>query len=70
MAFQRFVRRRDCWETKMAVKHNIDPIVAEVRKARAANAAKFDFDVRQIVAEARRRQEQSEHRILSSMNAQ
>ena len=41
-----------------------DPIVEEVRKHREARAAKFHFDVRAIVEDARRRQAASGHQIV------
>jgi hypothetical protein len=36
-----------------------DPIIAELRAAREAHAAKFDFDIDKIGADIRARQEQS-----------
>jgi hypothetical protein len=43
----------------------VDPIVAEVRAIREQIAAECGFDIRRIIKEARRRQEQSGRRILS-----
>ncbi len=42
----------------------IDPIVEEVRRAREANAARFEFDVGAIVEDAQRRAEASGRRIV------
>jgi hypothetical protein len=41
-----------------------DAIVDEVRMHREARAAKFGFDVRAIVEDARKRQETSGHRVV------
>jgi hypothetical protein len=43
----------------------IDPIVYEVRKVREALASEFDFDIRKIVEDARRRQASSQSRVVS-----
>jgi vacuolar-type H+-ATPase subunit H len=43
----------------------VDPIVAEVRAIREQIAAECGFDIRRIIEEARRRQEQSGRRIIS-----
>ena len=43
----------------------IDPIVNEVREIRERLASQFDFDIRRIVADARRRQESSKSRVVS-----
>lgn len=43
----------------------IDPIVNEVREIRERLASQFDFDIRKIVADARRRQASSKSRIVS-----
>jgi hypothetical protein len=42
-----------------------DPIVAEVRKHRQARAAKFRFDIRAMIEDARKREKKSGHPILS-----
>lgn len=42
-----------------------DELVEEVRKARQAQAAKWNFDLKAILADARRRQEQSGRPVVS-----
>ena len=42
-----------------------DPIVDEVRAIREQLSARFDFDIRQIVEDARRRQASSPARVVS-----
>lgn len=42
-----------------------DELVEEVRKAREAQAAKWDFDLKTILADARRRQAKSKHKVVS-----
>jgi hypothetical protein len=42
-----------------------DEIVEEVRRIREENAAKFDHDIDAIVADARRRQQESGRKIVS-----
>lgn len=42
-----------------------DELVEEVRKARQEQAARWNFDVRAILADARNRQAQSGRRVLS-----
>ncbi|MBX7104738.1 MAG: hypothetical protein K1X57_11700 [Gemmataceae bacterium] len=42
-----------------------DPIVDEVRAIREELAAKFNFDIRRIVEDARRRQAASQSRVVS-----
>jgi len=42
-----------------------DEIVEEVRKAREQNAAKWNFDIKAILADARKRQVQSGHKVVS-----
>jgi len=42
-----------------------DPIVDEVRRARASEAAKHAFDVKAILAAAKKRQRRSGHRVVS-----
>jgi hypothetical protein len=42
-----------------------DPIVDEVRRAREMEAAKHAFDVKAILAAAKKRQRQSGHRVVS-----
>jgi len=41
-----------------------DPIVEEVRRARAAYGAQFDHDLDRIVADLKRRQEQGEFKVV------
>ena len=41
-----------------------DPIVAEVRAIREQLAAQFDFDIRQMIADAQRRQAASGSRVI------
>ena len=42
-----------------------DEIVLEVRKAKEAIAAKFNYDVRAILLDARKREKQSGHKVVS-----
>lgn len=42
-----------------------DPIVQEVRSIREANAEKFNYNIKSILEDARRRQKASNHRIVS-----
>ncbi len=42
-----------------------DPIVDEVRAIREQLAARFDFDIRKIVEDARQRQASSQARVVS-----
>ena len=42
-----------------------DPIVKAVRKARQAQAAAFDYDIKAIIEDARTRQRLSKRRIVS-----
>jgi hypothetical protein len=42
-----------------------DPIVAEVRKHRDKRAAKFKYDIRAMIADARKRERKSGHPIAS-----
>lgn len=42
-----------------------DPIVEEVRRIREAHAAKFGFNVRAIMEDARKRQASSGHRVVN-----
>jgi hypothetical protein len=42
-----------------------DELVEEVRKVRQAQAAKWNFDLKAILADARRRQQQSGHQVAS-----
>ena len=41
-----------------------DPIVEEVRRARAAYAAQFDHDLDRIVDDLKRRQERGEFKVV------
>ena len=43
-----------------------DPIVDEVRRTREREAAKHAFDVKAILAAAKKRQRRSGHRVVSS----
>jgi hypothetical protein len=42
-----------------------DPIVEEVRAIREQLAAEFDFDIRKIIADAKKRQAKSKSSIVS-----
>jgi hypothetical protein len=42
-----------------------DDLVEEVRKARQEQAAKWNFDLKAILADARKRQAQSGHKVVS-----
>jgi hypothetical protein len=42
-----------------------DPIVDEVRRVREDEAGRHGFDVRAILAAARRRQRRSKHKVVS-----
>ena len=42
-----------------------DPIVDEVRRVRQKQAAKHDFDVREILAASKKRQCRSKHKVVS-----
>jgi hypothetical protein len=42
-----------------------DELVEEVRKAREVQATKSDFDLEAILADARRRQAKSKHKVVS-----
>ena len=42
-----------------------DEVVSQVRQAREQNAAKFNYDLRAIIADARKRQKSSGHRVVS-----
>ncbi|MGO9199568.1 MAG: hypothetical protein ACLQM8_03385 [Limisphaerales bacterium] len=42
-----------------------DELVEEVRKAREALAARWGFDLNAILADARKRQTQSKHKVVS-----
>jgi hypothetical protein len=42
-----------------------DEIVNQVRQVREQNAAKFSFDLKAIAADARTRQKDSGHRVVS-----
>ena len=42
-----------------------DEIVSQVRQVRQQNAAKFNYDLKAIVADARRRQKNSGHQVAS-----
>ncbi len=42
-----------------------DPIVQEVRKIREANAEKLKYNIRKIVEDARKRQQKTDHHVVS-----
>jgi len=42
-----------------------DEIVNQVRQARERHAAKFNYDLKAIVADARKRQKDSGHQVVS-----
>ena len=42
-----------------------DYVVEEVRRVREQQAARHDFDIRAILADARKRQRRSSHRVVS-----
>jgi hypothetical protein len=42
-----------------------DPIVDEIRRFREKEAAKYGFDVKKMLAAARRRQGRSGHKVVS-----
>jgi len=42
-----------------------DAVVNQVRQAREQNAAKFNYELKAIVADARKRQKRSGHRVVS-----
>jgi hypothetical protein len=42
-----------------------NPIVQEVRNIREANAKKFNFDVKNIIEDARKKQKASNRRVIS-----
>jgi hypothetical protein len=42
-----------------------DPIVEAVRKVREDQAAKYDFDVRAILAASKKRPSRSRHKVVS-----
>jgi len=42
-----------------------DPIVKEVRKAREEHAAKFNFDIKSIIEDARQKQATGKHQVVS-----
>ncbi len=42
-----------------------DEVVAEVRQTRKQQAAKFHYDLKAIVADARKRQKDSGHQVVS-----
>ena len=41
-----------------------DEVVSQVRQAREQNAAKFNYELKAIVADARKRQKKTEHRVV------
>jgi len=42
-----------------------DPIVEEVRKARQAHAAKFNYDIEAIFADLKQKEKTCGHRVVS-----
>ena len=53
----------------MKTKAYEDPIVEEVRKVKEALAAKFNFDVRAMLADARKREKRHGKRLVSFVKA-
>ena len=47
-----------------------DEIVLEVRKVKESLAAKFNYDVRAMLLDARKRQNSSGHKVVSFVEAQ
>ena len=47
-----------------------DEIVLEVRKVKESLAAKFNYDVRAMLLDARKRQNSSGHKVVSFVGAQ
>jgi uncharacterized protein (UPF0335 family) len=45
-----------------------DPIVDEVRRIREDQAAKHGFDVKAILAAAKKRQRRSKHKVISLLH--
>ena len=45
-----------------------DELVEEVRKAREAQAAKWGFHLKAILADARKRQAESKHKVVSFLS--
>jgi hypothetical protein len=43
----------------------LDPIVEEVRKAREAHAAKFDYDLLAICSDLKKKEKESGHPVVS-----
>lgn len=43
----------------------VDPIVAEVRKAREAYAKKFKYDIKAMCRDLKKRQAKNTHKIIS-----
>jgi hypothetical protein len=42
-----------------------DEIVEEIRRIRQEQAAQFNYDVRAIIEDARKRQQESDHEVVS-----
>jgi len=42
-----------------------DPIVDEVRRVREDQAARYDFDIKAILAASKKRQRRSGHKVIS-----
>jgi len=42
-----------------------DPIVEEIRRIRQEHAARFNYDVRAIIEDARKRQQQGNRKVVS-----
>ena len=53
-----------CYSIK-GMNENIDPIVAEVRKAREAYAKKFNYDIKAMCSDLKKRQAQNAKRVIS-----
>lgn len=56
-----FVHRKNLWEIDMCN----DPIVEEVRKARQAHAARFDYDLSRIYKDLKDSEQRSGRKIVS-----
>lgn len=44
---------------------NIDPIIAEVRKARDSYASKFNYDIQAMCRDLKKRQAQNPNKVIS-----
>ena len=53
-----------CYSIK-GMNENVDPIVAEVRKAREAYAKKFNYDIKAMCCDLKKRQAQNAGKVIS-----